>query len=763
MLRSKVGTNFGQTRRSARTGIWWLAVFVLLLAFALMASSALQKSATVDEQSHLFRGVAYLREGATHFLLGHPLGASALSAMPVLTEPDLALPLDTPAWEAGNWSVAGDLFMWRLGNSPQRLLFLGRLPVIWLSLLLLALVFRWGRELAGRWAGLLATGLLAFDPNLLAHDRIISGDVAMTLFFVLTLYGTWRWSVKDGGWKALLLAGAGLGLASVSKFNAGLLLPILGLLGLFWAWRRRSWRPLLVLLLVGAVGGVIIWAVNGFGIRPLPGGAFWDDLFWVLSYFGQPHGAYLAGEVSTSGWWYYFPVVFLLKTPLPTLLLLLAAVGVLLANWWWTRRKSGTQRRTEKNGDLLFLLLPTMVYLSVSLTSSLNIGYRHLLPILPFLWLFTAVSLQNVAPSWVKNARFVGGGVIVWLAIQAVFIWPDYIPFFNLLAGGDDQSWQLLSDSNIDWGQDLPALAAWQQETGRAVNLSYFGTAHASAYGIDFVPMPMWPPAPEAAPPGRQLYDPQNPAPGVYALSVTSLHGVVLGEQRDAFAWFREQEPLARLGGSIFLYEVVPTAAPVDLVLFGMEPAQLSSDSRAELESNDLRVRWLNDGNALLWPAGGGFLALVEENEIAGTLRPYLQIEPVVADNQQLYRLPAPAETFESDVRPFADILELRETIFVTTDIAEANAVRLMTWWRVLGETERSLKLFVHAVAADGEIIGQWDGLTVDATSWQPGDQFVQLHQLNWATGSIPDHFLVGVYDGETQERLGEPIQLPFP
>ena len=112
-------------------------------------------------------------------------------------------------------------------------------------------------------------------------------------------------------------------------------------------------------------------------------------------------------------------------------------------------------------------------------------------------------------------------------------------------------------------------MAAWQQETGQHVNLSYFGTAHPSAYGIEFEPMPMWPPAPEAAQPGRQLYDPNNPAPGMYALSATSLHGVVLGEQREAFAWFRGQEPVARLGGSLFLYEVLPQGEPVELILLG--------------------------------------------------------------------------------------------------------------------------------------------------------------------------------------------------
>ncbi|WP_420644328.1 ArnT family glycosyltransferase [Candidatus Leptofilum sp.] len=759
-----------RTYFSQLPGFRWLVTVILLLAFALMVSSALQKSATVDEQSHLFRGVAYLREGATHFLLGHPLAASALSALPVLTEPDLILPVGTPVWEAGNWSLAGDMFMWRLGNQPQRLLFLGRLPVIWLSLLLMALVFRWGQALAGKWAALLAMGLLAFDPNLLAHGRIISGDVAMTLFFMLTIYGYWRWATGDGGWRALGLAGLGLGLASVSKFNAGLLLPTLGLMGLFLAWRRRSWRPLTILLVIGAVGGVVIWAVNGFAIRPLPGGAFWDDLLWVISYFGQPHGAYLAGAVSTEGWWYYFPIVFLLKTPLPTLLLLAVAMLLLLNAVWQARQRTGMhnvtarpQRAAMNITNLLYLLAPAAVYAGFSLTSSLNIGYRHLLPTLPFLWLFTAVSLQQVVQRWGKPARWLVATVLVWLAVQAVFIWPNYIPFFNLLAGGSDQSWRWLSDSNIDWGQDLLALARWQQQTGEQVKLSYFGTAHPSAYGIDFEPMPMWAPAPEAAPPGRQLYDPQNPAAGIYALSVTSLHGVVLGEQRDAFAWFREQEPIARLGGSIFVYQVPVTENSVDLVLLGIEPADFNEDIRKGLASNDLRVRWLQDNHGFLWPASGGYLVLGEGNQIAEELRPYVQSEPIIVADQQLHSLPEPRASAAANIHIFANYLALQETLFITTNVTETDEIQLITRWEVKAETERPLQLFVHAIAADGQIIGQWDGLSVDVASWRAGDHFVQLHQFGWEPELTPDHFLVGVYDGETLERLGEPVQLSLP
>ena len=85
-----------------------LPLLLLLLAFYLLISSAMLKSPTVDEQSHLFRGIAYLKTGADHFRLGHPILGGVIAAFPLLTEPDLYLPTEDPSWSAGNWSIAAD-------------------------------------------------------------------------------------------------------------------------------------------------------------------------------------------------------------------------------------------------------------------------------------------------------------------------------------------------------------------------------------------------------------------------------------------------------------------------------------------------------------------------------------------------------------------------------------------------------------------------------------------------------------------------------
>lgn len=745
------------------------AVFLFLLLYTLILTSINQKSLTVDEQGHLFRGAAYVKTGAAHFLWGHPLLASSLSALPLLTETALELPTALPAWEAGDWAVAGDRFLWQFNPDPLRLIFLGRLPTLWLTLLLAALIARWGREMAGKKAALLALTLFALDPNILAHGGLITSDIAVTFFMLLAINGFWRWAVARYPWSVvrgplsvvrgpltahssrlaahgLLLAGLGLGGAAATKFSAAALGPILGLLALWLTWRWRSWRPFFFLLAAGGVAALVVWAVYRFQLRPFPAAAYWHDVVWQFDYFSRPHGAYLLGQYAATGWWYYFPITFLLKTPLPTLLLLAYAL-IRLATDFRRRRLADPLRQW----NLVVVLGATAVYALISLFTPLNIGYRHLLPILPFLFLFIALSLFPLRP------RSPAPLLLLWLFLIALTAWPDYIPYLNRLAGPAENRWRALSDSNIDWGQDLVALAEWQRESDQPLYLSYFGTAHPSAYGLDFVALPTWEPGPEQLPPFRQAFNPADPAPGYYAISVTNLQGLVLGEARDTFAWFRDQRPLARIGGSIFLYEVAARGEPVNVAFSDLRPAELAPGLHAALQTNDVRPRWFNGRSSLLWPAGGGWWAQPAEQPVDEMLLPYVNIaaERVSADGAQ--RLARPAYP---PALPWTERLPMGETaVFLGHSPIQQNPttgeIAFLTGWEVLEATQQPLKIFVHALDETGQIVGQWDGLDVDPTTWQPGDLFVQLHRFAVPETAVIAAFAIGLYNGDTLERLG--------
>ncbi len=79
-----------------------------------------------------------------------------------------------------------------------------------------------------------------------------------------------------------------------------------------------------------------------------------------------------------------------------------------------------------------------------------------------------------------------------------------------------------------------------------------------------------------------------------------------------------------------------------------------------------------------------------------------------------------------------------------------------MSYWEVAQATDLPLKLFVHALDANGTLVSQWDGLSIDPTALQPGDRFLQFHQLP-VPSTDPARLVLGVYDGDTLERLRLP------
>src|SRR4029078_7936879 len=77
------------------------------------------------------------------------------------------------------------------------------------------------------------------------------------------------------------------------------------------------------------------------------------------------------------------------------------------------------------------------------------------------------------------------------LAGGTLRIHPDEIADANLLAGGPDRLWRVLSASNVDTGQALPYLAAaLARRPTRRLYLAYFGTAAPHASGLRYSWLP---------------------------------------------------------------------------------------------------------------------------------------------------------------------------------------------------------------------------------------------------------------------------------
>jgi hypothetical protein len=293
----------------------------------------------------------------------------------------------------------------------------------------------------------------------------------------------------------------------------------------------RDWRPPLSMRLV----------LSAMDHRLLPQ----SYLNGLLITFGMSQGrlTFLCGQFSVAGWWYYFPLAMAFKTPLTTLLGLALAAIFLLAR----RLRAVASNRWA----LVATATTPLLYMLAAMHSQVNIGLRHVLPVYPFLFIFLGV---GASLAWRAAPRITGvliALLIAGLAVETSSAYPDFIPFFNVAAGGSRGGLTLLGDSNIDMGQDLPDLAAWQrQNPDRQLYLLYWGTADPRHYGIHYINMYQ-----STAP--RDQTTPLPGAPRVVAISAAVLTNFKARQNDPAlFNAVLEQDPVAVLGGSIYIFRL---------------------------------------------------------------------------------------------------------------------------------------------------------------------------------------------------------------
>lgn len=558
----------------------FLAIPLVWLFFFLALNSAVGDSPTMDEQNHIARGIAFLKTGDPRLSMEHPPLVNSISASLLLTLPDLRLPTDHPSWDrAEGWYEFADLLLWSYNADVTRMVFLARLPIIFLMLGLGLLAYEVARRFWGGWAALLAMVLLLFDPNMLANGRYSTTDLGGTFFLFLAAYLLWRmWTVPAWDVPKLLIAALGMGLAFGSKLSTLGFVPIMAVMAVLPLYGAGGWkasgRRLLQFLTAGVLSLPILWVIFGFEWRPF---TFRDEIFTFLNAYAGPMptfwagieqiarfsqggrgAAFLMGEFSDTGFPLYFPTLFLSKTPL-VLLVMLVITAVFLGRGAGGQRSRGEGKRSPSPAlplsSSLFLLLPALIYFAISTQSALNIGYRHLLPMIPFLWVFVSGIARDGGAKW---GKMMGGLTAVLLIITTLSIHPHYVSYFNVAAGGAANGHNIAVDSNVDWGQDLLRLQEWMAENEvPSVKLAWFGSADPSYYAINYEPLPgigraeffpLWWDVP---------FDPIAPEAGVYAISVSNLKELPLRvEEKTTFAYFRNREPDARIGYSIFIYEV---------------------------------------------------------------------------------------------------------------------------------------------------------------------------------------------------------------
>ncbi len=243
--------------------------------------------------------------------------------------------------------------------------------------------------------------------------------------------------------------------------------------------------------------------------------------------------AYLNGEVRSTGWWYYFPYAVAVKTTLPALLL--ATGGGLLWLRALTARGDSDRLRRRRIVEILYpCLVLGVVYLAASMTSALNIGQRHVLPLYPVLFVL-ACGWFGPGVMLPRTARGSAALLVVLHIILAAGVHPHYLAYFNHLVGGPRHAWRHLCGSNLDWGQDLIHLRGYldrrrpQDVDTVPLKLSYFGTADPNYYlgTVEMLPsfLPFKPDVVSALAPERSPAPAAPLTPGLYLISATHLSG----------------------------------------------------------------------------------------------------------------------------------------------------------------------------------------------------------------------------------------------
>jgi hypothetical protein len=224
----------------------------------------------------------------------------------------------------------------------------------------------------------------------------------------------------------------------------------------------------------------------------------------------------------------------------------LFAGGLILLAHRARARRAGAGEWFPLAGALLYLLLASQ--------SNLQLGVRLILPAIPLLLVLAGRAVQNGLET--RSGRVALTLLLVWLAGVSAHAYPQGLAYFNEWAGGPKNGVKYLVDSNLDWGQNLRELSDYiGRNRIRKLTLYYFGFDKLHRYGLqDRVERRAPPWSPKLVRETRLI-----PEPGIYAVSASLLPGHFFAPvYRDYFRYFREREPDARAGHTIFIYKVPP-------------------------------------------------------------------------------------------------------------------------------------------------------------------------------------------------------------
>ena len=497
-------------------------------------------SETLDEPVHVAAGYHWLTERDYRMDLNHPPLARILFALP-LRLAGIPKPPPINDVEQGNFLFYyGDRYEKNLARARH-----GNLVLLIVAIVAIAL---WTRRTFSPGVAILAVAMFTTLPPILGHAGQATTDLAIAAAMPLALLAFERFlerrTLKHAVWLGVTLA-----IGVLMKFSFIVFFPVCA--AVVWLVKRYPLPRVSHVFAIAATAFFVIWAGYKFDVaRPVEAektasfylqmsvpGPLRPFMHWVATSVPLPapalpigialvkvhdmsgHLTYLLGQQNAEGWWYYFPVVFFYKTPIP--FMILAAWGMFLA----IRRRIGIEHA----------LMPVAIML-VAMTTSINIGLRHLLPIYVSLSILAAFAVVEI---W-RNAKDAFGrltllALLGWLFIGVAADHPDYLAWYNEAAGPTPS--RIAVDSNLDWGQDVLRL----ERAVREMKIDFVWIAYSTNARFEHHAI-----RGDGLPPFRKVH-------GWVAIGETPLR---MAEQEGGYDWLNIYRPVRRIGKSIRLYKI---------------------------------------------------------------------------------------------------------------------------------------------------------------------------------------------------------------
>ncbi len=564
------------------------ASMLLLLFLAQSLYALLNNNLVIDEPAYIAVGYYFVKHLDTRMVILHPPLTFLLTGLPLLfTKVNLPYSYQN-CIDFGYYQCSEDM-IFKSGNDVEKITIYARLPFLILSVILGILLFLFAEEIYGIKPAFFALALYSFSPTILSYNTLVFTDFLIAFFVFTTIYLLWKLLIKGYTKARLALAGVSFGFAMASKFTAIFLIPIMLILFLASAYRKNKNKKKLLkryflhFMIIMAIGFFVLYSTYFFSFgsiaesvpdryvnamhsaidKNFAKGSTFNHLanFFIndvkipmpqypAGFAGQYRVesskvklGYINGQLYNGGKWYYFFEVLLIKNPLPLIIFFVVTL------FFYFKSK-------KKDFSDLFILLPILFFAGIFIITNFNLGLRHILPIMPFVFLFS---------SRIMNLRFKENNTIfrwiifillAWYIIGTIFIMPHYIAYFNEIIGHANGHKYLLS-SNLDFGQDLNGMKSYIEINGiKKIWLSYHGAFDPSYYNISYEPLPMEDYIPWAPNFGLDEYKEDcSKKYGIIAISASNLHGYNLLNE-SCFEWLSKYKPIKSIGYTIFVYDI---------------------------------------------------------------------------------------------------------------------------------------------------------------------------------------------------------------